>query len=73
MWRGHYMKGVQKIELTFKDFTCPIEGGVITGHTTDGKKAKGKIESSRKLVFALEAANGVTLYFEGKVNKTNEK
>jgi hypothetical protein len=34
---------------------------------------KGKIESSRKLVFALEAANGDTLYFEGKVNKTNEK
>ena len=65
MWRGYYIQDEKKIELTFKDFTCPLEGGVITGLTTDGKKAKGKIESNRKVEFTLEAANGDTLYFVG--------
>ncbi len=73
MWLGYYIKDKQKIELAIKDFICPLEGGVITGHTTDGKKVKGQIESSHKLVFELEAANGDTLYFEGKVSKTDQK
>ena len=59
------MKDEKKIELTFKDFTCPPEGGDIVGHTTDGRTAKGKIENNRRLVFTLVAANGKTLYFEG--------
>ena len=59
------MKNEKKIEITFKDFTCPPEGGDIFGHTTDGRTAKGKIENNRRLVFTLVAANGNTLYFEG--------
>ena len=51
------MKDEKKIELTFKEFTCPPEGGVITGHTHDGRIAEGKIESNRKLVFTLKAAD----------------
>ena len=59
------MKNEKKIELTFKDFTCPPQGVDIFGHTTDGRTAKGKIENNRRLVFTLVAANGNTLYFEG--------
>ncbi len=59
------MKDDEEIELAFQDFTCPPDSGLITGHTTDGKTAKGKIESDRRLTFTLEAANCETLYFEG--------
>ncbi len=72
MWRGYYIQDEKKIELTFKDFTCPLEGGVITGLTTDGKKVKGKIESNRRLAFTLEAANGDLLYFEGYLTKNSK-
>ena len=65
MWRLYYIQDEEKIELTFKDFKCPPEGGDITGLTTDGRTAKGKIESNRKVEFTLEAANGDTLYFKG--------
>ena len=71
IWRGYYIQDEKKIELTFKDFTCPLEGGVITGLTTDGKKVRGKIESNRRLAFTLEAANGDLLYFKGLVRKDN--
>ncbi len=63
MWQGFYIEDEKKIELKFKDFTCPIEGGVITGHTTDGRTAEGMIECNRKLVFTLKGANFETLYF----------
>ena len=46
MWRGHYIQDEKKIELTFRDFTCPPEGGDIVGLTTDGKNAKGKSQSN---------------------------
>ncbi len=36
-WQGYYVKDENNIELAFKDFTCPPEGGIITGHTGDGK------------------------------------
>ena len=52
-WQGHYIEDEKKIELIFKDCTCPSEGGDITGHTTDGRIVEGKIESNRKLVFTL--------------------
>ena len=64
-WQGHYIEDEKKIELIFKDFTCPVEGGEIIGHTTDGRTAKGRIEGKRKVVFMLEGANFETLYFEG--------
>ena len=64
-WQGHYIEDEKKIELIFKDFTCPIEGGEITGLTTDGRTAKGRIEGKRKVFFMLEGANFNTLYFEG--------
>ena len=72
IWRGYYIQDEKKIELTFKDFTCPSEGGVITGLTNDGKKVKGKIESNRRLAFTLEAANGDLLYFEGYLTKNSK-
>ena len=53
----------KQIELTFKNFICPIEGGVITGNTNDDKTVEGKIDSNRKLVFTLKDANCGTLYF----------
>ena len=56
IWQGYFVKDEKKIKIKFKNFTCPPEGGVITGYTTDGKTAKGKIESNRRLVFTLEAA-----------------
>ncbi len=62
-WQGHYIEDEKKIELIFKDFSCPPEGGVITGHTTDGRTAEGKIKDNRKLVFTLKGANFETLYF----------
>ena len=49
MWRGHYIQDEKKIELTFKDFKCPPEGGDITGYTTDSRIAKGKSQSNRKV------------------------
>ena len=64
-WQGHYIEDEKKIELIFKDFSCPVEGGEIIGHTTDGRTAKGRIEGKRKVVFMLEGANFETLYFEG--------
>ena len=67
------MKDEKKIHFTFKEFICPPEGGDITGLTTDGRTAEGKIESNRKLVFTLKAANVATLYFEGQVKKGNFK
>jgi hypothetical protein len=63
MWQGYYIEEEKKIEFKFKDFSCPIEGGVITGHTHDGRIVEGKIESNRKLVFTLKAADGEILYF----------
>ena len=63
IWQGYYTEEEKKIEFKFKDFSCPPEGGVITGHTHDGRIAEGKIESNRKLVFTLKAADGATLYF----------
>lgn len=68
-WRGYIQKDEQKIELEFKDFNCPPEDGVITGHTTDGKTMNGKIEGSRKLFFNLVDSNGIKLYFKGEMNK----
>ena len=72
-WHGYYVKEEKKIHFTFKEFICPPEGGDITGLTTDGRTAEGKIESNRKLVFTLKAANVATLYFEGQVKKGNFK
>ena len=64
------MKDDKKIELVFKSFSCPTEGGTITGQTIDGKKVKGTIKSDRKLNFTLVAKNGdQTLYFEGQLTK----
>ena len=64
------MKSDKRIELTFKDFKCPTEGGTITGRTIDGKTLKGTIKSDRKLNFTLKAINGdQTLYFEGQLTK----
>ena len=65
IWQGYYLEEEKKIEFKFKDFSCPIEGGVITGHTHDGRIVEGKIESNRRLVFSLKAANLGTLYFQG--------
>ncbi len=65
MWRGYYVKDEKKIELAFKEFSFPPEGGDITGQTTDGRTVEGKIESNRRLVFSLKAANLGTLYFQG--------
>jgi hypothetical protein len=73
MWRGFYEKDGNKVDLAIKQLTCPIEGGEITGLTTEDKTVKGKIESNRKLAFSLEAATGETLYFYGQVTKTNLK
>ncbi len=72
-WHGYYLKDEKKIHLTFKEFICPPEGGDITGLTTDGRIAEGKILSNRKLVFTLKAANVDTLFFEGQVKKGNLK
>ena len=65
IWHGYLDKDGKQIKLAFKDFTCPPEGGVITGHTTDGKTVKGKIEKNRRLVFTLEGADGEKHHFEG--------
>ena len=46
-WSGFLMNDEKRTELTFKDFTCPPEGGDITGHTTDGRTVKGKIDNNR--------------------------
>ena len=51
MWRGFYEKDGNKVDLAIKQLTCPIEGGEITGLTTEDKTVKGKIESNRKLAF----------------------
>ena len=64
------MKEEEKVELQFKAFKCPSEGGAITGLTVDGKTVNGTIQSNRKLKFTLEAANGEPiLFFEGNFNK----
>ena len=64
------MKDDKKIQLVFKSFSCPTEGGTITGHTIDGKKVKGTIKSDRKLNFTLKAIEGdQTLYFEGQLTR----
>jgi hypothetical protein len=68
-WSGNYTVDDKQIELIFKDFKCPIEGGDIIGHTNDDKTVEGKIDSKRKLVFKLKDANGGTLYFEGSMAK----
>jgi hypothetical protein len=73
MWRGFYEKDNNKVDLAIKELTCPIEGGEITGLTTEDKTVKGRIESNRKLAFSLEVATGETLYFYGQVTKTNFK
>ena len=65
IWHGYLDKDGKQIKLAFKDFTCPPEGGVITGHTTEGKTVKGKIEKNRRLVFTLESADGEKHHFEG--------
>jgi hypothetical protein len=64
-WHGYYVEAEKRIQLTFKEFTCPPDSGDITGLTTDGRTVEGKIESNRKLFFTLKAANVGTLYFEG--------
>ncbi len=43
IWHGYYLKDEKKMDIVFNYFTCPLEGGIITGNTTDGKKAKGYI------------------------------
>jgi hypothetical protein len=58
-------KDEKRSELAFKDFICPPEGGDITGHTTDGRTAKGRIEGNRELTFTLKGVNCETLYFVG--------
>lgn len=60
-----------KFGLKFKDFSCPPEGGVITGHTDDGKTVKGTIRSDRSLDFTLKSVNGrVAFYFfEASISK----
>ena len=64
------MKDDKKIELVFKSFFCPTQGGTITGYTIDGEKVKGTIKSDRKLNFTLVPINGdQTLYFEGQLTK----
>jgi hypothetical protein len=68
-WSGILLNDEKRSELPFKDFTCPPEGGEITGHTTDGRTVKGKIQSNREVKFTLEAANGDKLYFEGDMKK----
>ena len=73
MSSGYLQKDGKKIPLAFKDFTCPPEGGDITGHTTDGRTAKGKIQSNRRLAFTLEGANCDKLYFEGQIKKGESK
>ncbi len=45
-WSGYLEKDEKRSELAFKDLTCPPEGGDITGLTTDGRTAEGKIESN---------------------------
>ena len=72
-WHGYYVQDEKKIQLTFKEFTCPPEGGDITGLTTDGRIAEGRIQGNRMLAFTLKAANVATLYFEGQVKKGNFK
>jgi hypothetical protein len=64
-WSGYLEKDEKRSDIEFIDFTSPPEGGDITGHTTDGRTAKGKIQIKRKLVFTLEGANVDTLYFKG--------
>ncbi len=64
-WSGYLEKNEKRSDIEFKDFTCPPEGGDITGHTTDGRIANGKIQSNRKLIFTLKGANCETFYFEG--------
>ena len=64
-WSGYLEKNEKRSDIEFKDFTCHPEGGDITGLTTDGRTAKGLIQTSRKLVFTLEGANRDKLYFEG--------
>ena len=62
------MKDGKKIELVFKSFSCPTEGGIITGLTNDGRKANGR--NDQKLAFSLEAANRERkLYFWGSFTK----
>ena len=36
IWQGYYIEEEKKIEFKFKDFSCPPEGGDITGHTIEG-------------------------------------
>ena len=72
-WHGYYVQDEKKIQLTFKEFTCHPEGGDITGLTTDGRIAEGRIQSNRMLAFTLKAANFDTLYFVGQVKKGNFK
>ena len=72
-WHGYYVQDEKKIQLTFKEFTCPPEGGDITGLTTDGRIAEGRIQGNRMLAFTLKATNVDTLYFVGQVKKGNFK
>ncbi len=67
-WSGYLEKDGNRSELAFKDFACPPEGGEITGHTTDGRTAKGSWKESNGMVgFTLEGANCDRLFFEGEM------
>ena len=36
VWHGYFMRNEKKIKLSFENFTCPPEGGEITGYTIEG-------------------------------------
>ena len=53
-----------KYVLKFKNFSCPPEGGVITGKTVDDRIANGTVISNQKFNFTLKNVNDyVDFYF----------
>ena len=53
-----------KYVLKFKNFSCPPEGGVITGKTVDDHIANGTVISNQKFNFTLKNVNDyVDFYF----------
>ena len=53
-----------KYVLKFKNFSCPPEGGIITGKTVDDHIACGTVKSNQKFDFTLKNRNGyVDFYF----------
>lgn len=49
--------------IKFKGFSCPPEGGVITGQTVEGLIAKGIIKSNHRLDFTLTNFNDQILFY----------